>query len=61
MLSENYRYEYFKKIFTRALTNLEEIYQLFQQWFNSKTEAELAAIAAKETKGRVVVASHELK
>lgn len=61
MLSENYRYEYFKRIFTRGLINLEEIYGLFEKWFNSKTEEELIAIAAKETKNRFVVPTNELR
>jgi len=34
---------------------------LFEKWFNSKTEEELVAIAAKETKNRFVVPTNELR
>lgn len=47
LLNESYRYEFFKKIFIRALFNLEEIYSLFETWFSSLSEEQLALLQTK--------------
>lgn len=44
------RFEFFKKIFTRGLIDLEQMYEKFKQWFEFISEAQIKALAIKELK-----------
>jgi hypothetical protein len=50
IVSENTRFEFFKKIFTRGLVGLERMYEKYLQWFETISETQVKALAIKELK-----------
>jgi len=50
MLTESVRYEFYKKVFTRALIGLENLYAQFAGWFDNLPEDQIKTLAIKEYK-----------
>lgn len=44
------RFEFFKKIFTRGLVDLEIMYEKFKVWFETISETMVKSLAVKELK-----------
>lgn len=59
MISENTRYEFYKKIMTRALIDLEDIYDMFKQWLSDLNEAQVNLFYTKELKGVISLNSDQ--
>lgn len=59
MVNEGVRFEFYKKVFTRALIGLETLHEQFQQWFAALTEQQIAALATKELKIAALAMSGE--
>lgn len=50
IVGENMRFEFFKKIFTRGLVDLERMYEKFKEWFETISETMVRSLAVKEFK-----------
>lgn len=50
MVAENLRYEFYKKVFTRALIGLENQLAKFNEWFEMQNDQQINILAIKELK-----------
>lgn len=47
MVAENLRYEFYKKVFTRALIGLESQLVKFNEWFEMQNDQQINILAIK--------------
>ena len=59
MISENTRYEFYKKIMTRALIGLEDIFDMFKNWLDQLNESQVNLFYTKELKGALPLAADQ--
>lgn len=59
MVNEGVRFEFYKKVFTRALIGLETLHEQFQEWFAALPDQQVAALATKELKNAALLMTPE--